>query len=456
MISNIALSGAMAAQAALAVSSQNTANAMTEGYTRQGVQLSAVGALGRKNSPGNGVEVSALLRFADSYKSQQLWKSQSGLAQYSLPQQYYTQLESVLGDDTANIDHGLDTFFAALNASTTEPTSTPLRQQVLTAAEAVAQRFNQAAQLIDNQRVSIARQRGAMVDEANSLLGSIAQLNEKIVASQTTAGSGVSGLIDERDNKIDELAKILGVQVLDKADGSRDVTLPGGQPLVLGSLAGQLSLQTLADGTQSTTVKFVNDTFTLPATGLGGGLGGLGDFESRELLPLRQSLAEMARQFGDAFNTQLTAGFAQDGTAGKPLFDTAPGSGLLQVRTDVKAQDLAFSSDSTQPGDSGNLLRLVAQQNQSVSLTSTGSVLLSDAHTQLLGRLAMNSRQNQVAITTATTVRNQAVESWKSTSGVNLDEEAINLLQYRQMYEANMKVVGVANDLMDMTLALIR
>jgi len=52
-------------------------------------------------------------------------------------------------------------------------------------------------------------------------------------------------------------------------------------------------------------------------------------------------------------------------------------------------------------------------------------------------------------------VRNQAEESWKSTSGVNTDEEAINLMQYQQMYQANMKVIAVANELFDSTLALL-
>ncbi len=84
-----------------------------------------------------------------------------------------------------------------------------------------------------------------------------------------------------------------------------------------------------------------------------------------------------------------------------------------------------------------------------------GSVTLSDASTQLVAKLGMDSQQNQAAMDTAQTVRNQAEESWKSTSGVNTDEEAINLMQYQQMYQANMKVIAVANELFDNTLALL-
>ncbi|MEG1116745.1 MAG: flagellar basal body protein, partial [Janthinobacterium sp.] len=71
IISN-ALSGSIAAQAALNAASQNIANLQTAGYTRQGVLLSSLGAGVGVRSAGNGVEVSALLRFADAYKSQQM------------------------------------------------------------------------------------------------------------------------------------------------------------------------------------------------------------------------------------------------------------------------------------------------------------------------------------------------------------------------------------------------
>jgi flagellar hook-associated protein 1 FlgK len=52
-------------------------------------------------------------------------------------------------------------------------------------------------------------------------------------------------------------------------------------------------------------------------------------------------------------------------------------------------------------------------------------------------------------------MRNQAEEDWQSTSGVNQDEEAVNLVEYQNMYQANMKVMSVANSLFDATLAMM-
>ena len=79
---------------------------------------------------------------------------------------------------------------------------------------------------------------------------------------------------------------------------------------------------------------------------------------------------------------------------------------------------------------------------------------LGDVYTQIVGRLGTQNQQARAAHDTAKTVRNQAEESWKSTSGVNTDEEAINIVQYQQMYQANLKVLAVSNELFDTTLAM--
>ena len=453
-----ALTGALAAQAALNTASQNIANVMTPGYTRQGVVIASVQA--RESgvlSAGNGVKVSSLIRFSDSYKSLQMWQANASLGQYNTAQPYLTQLEQVMGDDSSNINSGLDAFFSALNAASVEPTSSPLRQQVITAADALAQRFNSLNTVLSNQRASVNQQRSSTVTQINGLSASIAELNKKIAASQAT-GVNASGLIDERDQKIDTLSGLVGVQVVDQADGSRSVSLRGGQPLVVGSIASTMDVQANPDGSQTLKLSFASDSFALISQNMGGQLGGLDDFERNTLVPLMTSMTEMASQIASTVNTQLAAGYALDGTAGTPLFeyDATSATSMLKVRSGITSQDLAFSSSATLQGNSDNLLALINLKDQSISVTSLGSVRMGDAYTQLVGNLAMQSQQNQASQSTSQTVRDQTVESWKSTSGVNSDEEAINLMQYQQMYQANMKVLSVANELFDSTLAMIR
>jgi flagellar hook-associated protein 1 FlgK len=450
-----ALSGALAAQAALSATSQNVANVMTPGYTRQAVLLASVqplqtGAL----SAGSGVTVTSLLRFSDNYKSLQLWSAASELGQRNSAQPYLMQLEQILGDDDSGINSGLDAFFSALNAASVEPTSSPLRQQVITTAEALAQRFNSLNQVLANQRASVAQQRLTAVAQVNTLASQIAKLNEEIARTQGT-GVNASGLIDARDRKIDELASLVAIQVVQQADGTRSVSLRGGQPLVVGARSATMTTIVNADGSQTLTVRFSNETFSLATTRLGGLMGGLDDFENETLVPMMESITEMARQLAENVNNQLAAGYALDGSPGLPLFefDSTGATGVLRVRNGAVAADLAFSSDPTTPANSDNLQALIALQRQPVTLPALGSVSLADAVTQLVAQVGMQSQQNTAALATAQTVRNQAEENWKSTSGVNLDEEAANLIQFQQMYQANMKVIAVANELFDSTLA---
>ena len=450
IISN-ALSGSIAAQAALNAASQNIANLQTAGYTRQGVLLSSLGAGVGVRSAGNGVEVSALLRFADAYKSQQMWRAASDQGARSQTQPYLTQLERVMGDDASSISNGIDGFFAALNAAAVDPTSTPLRQQIITSADAMAQRFNSISTVMANQLLSVQQQRAAIVPQANTTLANIAALNQRISTS-TASGTNVSSLMDARDQLIDGLASQMGIDVLDQPDGSRNISLKSGQPLVIGSLAGTLTSGMTNTGQQTLSLDFAKSSYNLDLSAIGGQMGGLGEFEKNILKPLQQSLQDMATQLTSQVNAQLALGKTMAGAAGGPLLAYA--NGKLSITPGFNAKDLALSLTGA-AGDSGNLQKLIDIKNQSINVSWVGAVLMSDADTQLVGKLAIYSQQNQALLKTSNTVRAQAIDDWKSTSGVNKDEEAMNLVEFQNMYQANMKVISVANTLFDATLQMM-
>ncbi len=451
-ITNNALSGALAAQAALNTVSQNIANSQTKGYTRQGVLLVAVAGESSK-SAGNGVQIGSLLRFSDSYKSQQMWRAASSLGSYSQTQPYLTQLEQVMSDKTSSISYGIDTFFKALNGAATDPTSTPDRQQVITAADSMSQQFNSIYNLTASQMISVQQQQATILPSLNQSLASIAALNKQIIGTDA-GGSNTSALIDQREQLIDSVASQVGIEVISNPDGSANVSLKGGQPLVVGNKSATLNYQSSADG-PVLMLAFGSSKFQLDDTQVGGQIGGLGDYKVNTLQPLKQSIADIAEQMSKKINDQLAVGYKNGTDHGTPLleFNPASATGLLQVTAGFQASDLAFSSDGT-PGDSGNLQLLIDIKGQPVTLTSIGTVLLGDADTQLVGKLGVDSQQNKAQLKTATTIRNQAEDDWKSTSAVNTDEEGINLVEFQNMYQANMKVIAVANTLFDSTLQM--
>ena len=454
-IINNALSGALAAQVALATAGQNIANLQTKGYTRQGALLTTIGPGADPRAAGNGVQVSALLRFSDGYKSQAMWRAASDLGARSQTQPYLGQLESVMGDQTASLSAGIDQFFSAMNAVGGDPGPTPLRQQVLNAAGLMAERFNGLNNVFNAQLQSVRTQRAAIVDSANAQIATIARLNQQISEAQAS-GQSASNMIDARDQAIDELASKMGLDVSDNADGTRDVSLKTGQALVLGNMHGTLKAAATATSPQEFSLSFANTTYVLDASKLGGQLGGLTKYETEQLLPLQSDIGDIARQIAEKVNTQLGAGFKPDGSPGTPLFVYTPGSNadMLKVVSGFKDADLAFSADGT-PGDTGNLQKLTLLKTQPITVGSIGTVLLGDADTQLVGKLGVESQLNKSSLKTAQTVRTQSVDDWQSTSGVNEDEEAVNLVEYQKMYQANLKVISIANQLFDATLAMM-
>jgi flagellar hook-associated protein 1 FlgK len=464
-IMNNALSGALAAQVALSTTSQNIANLQTKGYTRQGALLAARGAVGPL-STGDGVTVTQLMRFSDGYKSQQLWRAASNVGQYSQTQPYLTQLERVMSDDSASLSAGIDEFFGALNAvAGVDPTSTALRGQVINAANLMAQRFNSLTNVFKSQEQSIVQQRAAIVDSANAAIKEIAEFNQKISHAMAT-GESASALIDSRDQAIDKLASQMALEVSDQPNGTRDVSLITGESLVIGGNAGKLiATGDVASGQKfelkfpwSEETKSATSTFTLNASKLGGQLGGLSDFDTTTLTPLRENVNSLAQQLSDLVNTKLTGGYTMadattPGSLGKAMFvfTTTGGYGKLEVDSTFKTADLAFSASATEPGNIDVLHDILKLKDNPITLPQweMSGVLINDTDTQLVGKLGVLSQQNQSSLATGNTVRRQADEDWQSTSGVNQDEEAVNLVEYQKMYQANMKVISVANSLFD-------
>lgn len=464
-ISNNALSGALAAQAALNTVSQNIANAQTKGYTRQGALLQSVAPDAGNLSPGSGVQVGLLLRFSDSYKLQQMWRSNSEQGYREQVQPYLTQMETVMSGSKSSLSYGIDTFFKALNAAGVDPTSSPLRQQVITAADSMAQQFNSIYSVTANQVVSVQQQQSAILPSLNESLASIAALNKQIV-SVGVGGTNTSALKDQREQLIDGVARQVGVEVVSNPDGSVNISLKSGQPLVVGFGASTLSFASKSvpnpdDPTgdpitvPTLMLNYQNTKFPLDEAQVGGQLGGLGNYKNDILLPLQTSIREIAEQMSNKVNTVLENGTKSDGTQGVALlaFNPQSATGLLAVADGFKTTDLAFAKDST-PGDSSNLQDLVDIKGQKINLTALGEVLLGDADTQIVGKLGIDSQQNKALLATATTIRSQAEDDWKSTSAVNTDEEAINLMEFQNMYQANMKVIAVANTLFDATLQM--
>ncbi|MEW1781082.1 flagellar hook-associated protein FlgK [Arthrobacter sp. NPDC080086] len=441
-ITRIGLSGVLAAQANLNMTARNIANLATPGYTRQGVLLTT--------RVGGGVEVGSLIRFGDNYKIQQKWLSQSPVGQHSAAESYFRQLEEVMGLEDGSVKAGMDRFFGALDEASADPAKPALRQQVLMAAGGLATSFNNLQQMMRGQLDTLRQQSSATAGQINGLSESIADLNRRIADAEANGGAP-SELIDQRDNAIDQLAALAEIRTVRQPDGTIDVNLASGTPLVAGSQVGKVSVETKANGEFALNIESGGTTYPVDGAKVGGTLGGLYTFAQDTLLPQMEAIRSLAGEIAESFNKQLEDGYGMDGSPGKPLFTFDPATGRLTLN-EMKPEELGFSGDPKTPGNSDNLLKLIELRNQRIDLPGFGETSLGDAYTLLVGKLGSQSQQNQSALTMAGEMRKQAEEAWLSSAGINGDEEAMNLNEFLQIYQANMKVISVANELFDATI----
>ncbi|NUW74140.1 flagellar hook-associated protein FlgK [Vibrio mediterranei] len=452
---NIALSGMNANRVALDVTAQNVANINTPGYSRQqAVMASLAGGKYDKTNPGMGVEVTSIRRVTDQYLVKQTWSTASAANYASGYTSAMSQLENMLGADGFSLSAGLDSLFAALNDATTKPESTPLRQQVINESEALARRFNTLTESLHNQHKDVHDQRNAAISHANSLMSNIAEVNKQIVEMQGTGGNPAQ-LMDTRDALVGELSKVMEVKTTDQADGSIQVSLASGQPLVMGSDASVIkaipdpSDPYLAD----IHIEFGNQTFAAKGD-LGGKLGSLHDYQVDVLKPYQVAIDDMARSLADEVNAVLAAGQDLNGNAGKALFSYDPANPAASLTiTDIKSDELAFSSDGN-PGNSDNLKDLIAISNKPVTITGFGSLSLNDAFTAMVGETAIKARQADSDYQAKQSMFEQSVAARDNVSAVNSDEEAANLMTFANAHNANMKVISTANQLFDSVLQL--
>jgi flagellar hook-associated protein 1 FlgK len=105
-------------------------------------------------------------------------------------------------------------------------------------------------------------------------------------------------------------------------------------------------------------------------------------------------------------------------------------------------------------GDNRNALLLGALQT--ANTLGNGSSSYQGAYSQLVGQIGNKTRELEVTSTATGRLLDETKLSLQNESGVNLDEEATNLLRYQQAYQAAAKVMQIASDMFDTLLSLGR
>ena len=105
-------------------------------------------------------------------------------------------------------------------------------------------------------------------------------------------------------------------------------------------------------------------------------------------------------------------------------------------------------------GDNRNVLQLASLQDKPTLANGTSSY--SQVYSQLVSRVGSKTHELEVNSKAQKLLLDQSIERRESISGVNLDEEAANMIRYQNLYQANAQVMATANKLFETLIGAFR
>lgn len=319
----ISVGALQAFQSAIDVTSNNIANANTPGYAKEAVNLTA--AAPQSNgvlSVGNGVVVSGISRSFNQATANQLNSSQSSLGNLNALQNYSSQIDNLVGTTAGGLSTALQSFYSAWSDVANAPTSTATRQALLGKAQSVANSFQSTSTQLDALNSDINSRITSDVQQINTLGASISTLNKQIVISTAqNGGQAPNELIDQRDQLVSNLSSLTSISTTTDSNGSLNVFLGNGQPLVLqGATTTLTTIPNQFDASQLEISTSTSNGNSISSAITSGDLGGLLAARSQIVDPAKNQLGQIATAFAQTVNQQQNAGLDLNGNLGANLF----------------------------------------------------------------------------------------------------------------------------------------
>jgi flagellar hook-associated protein 1 FlgK len=358
----IGKTGLYAAQAALATTGHNIANANVAGFSRQTVVQATSAALDTGvGFLGTGTEIAQIKRYSDNFLNTQVRSAQASTSGLESYYGQIKQIDNLLADTTSGLSPAMQGFFKGVQDMAANRASVPSRQAMLSSAETLATRLQDLDSRLGEIRTGVNGEIEASVTAINTYGTQIAKLNEQISNFASSATRPPNDLLDQRDQVVLELNKFVKATVTPGDNSSLTISIGNGQPLVVGNDSFQLAAMVSPTDLNRMEVGYQvgSKVAVLPDGALSGGkLGGLLEFRTETLDTAQSALGKIAIGMAFEFNAQHQLGLDQNGNKGQAFFNVAPafvGASINNAKgtsTDPAAELTAKVTDPSKLKDS--------------------------------------------------------------------------------------------------------
>jgi flagellar hook-associated protein 1 FlgK len=463
-------SGMTTAKAGIATSGHNIANANTDGFSRQRIQSEAIttqqiSGNGSAIHVGEGAKVSRVERINDEYLEKQLREGGRDMAFHEEKQVFLNQVEDVFNEMNGDgLNRIVAKFYNDFRKLSNDPTSEAIRQSVRESSQAMVNDFKRLRTQVDAVRSHIDNRIDGSMKELNVAAKELAELNGKIRLAEVQ-GNEANDLRDRRDGIIKKINSFVDVSVHPDNQGYMNVEVRGVGPLVTGVNVEQFSIHHApsqadaggVDGSLQISRSALSNNY-ITGQFQGGKVGAMIEMRDKSIATVLDRLDQLAYDVTRSVNQVHQRGFTQDGQTGinffNPLDSKVGAAENLALSHEVRGSvgNIATALQPDAPGDNRNALAISNLQN--VHLMNGGKTTFDDFYNSIVSDIGVTSSRNREALGQQQSIQTQLAKMRDQVSGVSIDEETTNLMQYQHAFDASARVIKVADEMMDTVLKL--
>jgi len=243
---NIARGSLLTSQLSLEVISHNIANANTDGYSEQTLQVKANNPINTAPGQiGTGVIATQVTRQYNAYINQQVIQKTSDDSYWNAQQSTMDDVNNIFNESSGDgINSLMSTFWNDWSNLATTPDNTSARQTLLSDSDNLISTLQEMDTNLTSSQQNLDTTINSDVDDVNTLIKQIASLNTEITSVEVKGQTNANDLRDERDLDLQNLAKHLNISYHEDSNtGAVNVYILGGTPLVEGNDSNTLTTQ---------------------------------------------------------------------------------------------------------------------------------------------------------------------------------------------------------------------
>ena len=422
---NSSTTGLMTSQAAINITGNNIANANTDGYTRQRVTvgnarpiyMNSVGYL------GTGVQIKDIQRIRDQHLDVQVRNETSTLKEFEAKKEVMNEIETIFKEPSeTGLNKMMTDMWNSWEELSKNADNSTMQTLVKENSKAVADQLNHFTTLLNKTVENINNRQDSQSEMAANIIAKINDVNNLLEnAYKMDPNKSPNELLDQRDALTKQLSEYMPIEVTVNANHTISVTTSvNGQNEDVLALDKQ-GIKDIAPDLKTGSLKGLEDSKQYA-----------GEYQTQ--------LNEYTKALANSINKVHTD------NGGAQIFTFDPNNPAGTVTLNPNLDNIVAGTNGN--GDGSVALEILKLRDEKVTINGVDTKF-DQYYKDLIGDVGVKSQHAESMVEGQQTLIGYLEERYESISGVSIDEEVVNLVQFQKAYDANAKVIATLTEMLD-------